>query len=238
MPPFPPPFQPPFAASPNQTMPYPPPPPGFFPRQPLLQGQGHRTQSTAAMQDPLSSIPHQTYQAHHQSGSGTHTGLPSHPPVQTGVTTKSNTSAVSAAEEKATISAQPELRDFKKESTAFVPASLKRKRVGGATTVSGNQKSHNAINAAPLLGPEAGASNKDASSNLDDALNESKKPDLLSTLREKFGPAPVLVSPAATEKSGEGSMKKAQKPKDDYEKFMDEMGDMLGPQVNNQGRKK
>ncbi len=107
----------------------------------------------------------------------------------------------------AVISAEPELRDFKKESTAFVPAALKRKRAGGAGLK---------VNAAPTVG----------STEDNDGEGEPApvaRPDLLSTLQDKFG-APLKKQKVKQE------VKKtpAAKPKDDYEKFLEEMGDVFG----------
>ena len=99
------------------------------------------------------------------------------------------------------ISAEPELRDLKKESTAFVPSALKKKK---AAAVSGPK-----INAAPSV--EVGDESGDAAA--------APRPDLLSTLRNQFGTkAPEPAKPAQVEAK-----------KDDYAKFLDEMSDILGP---------
>ncbi|KAH8099308.1 WW domain binding protein 11-domain-containing protein [Cristinia sonorae] len=164
----------------------PPPPPGFFPR---------RHQSTSSMQDPLSSIPHQTFQAHKAL-----TKPPPHPSLPPKPIQGPSAIAISNA---ATVSAAPQLRDLKKESTAFVPSALKRKKTGagaGGTTQ---------VNAAPSVGPNDEM----------DSVAAAPRPDLLGTLKGQFGTA----TPAHTERS----QKKA-KP-DDYAQFMAEMGDILGP---------
>ena len=108
----------------------------------------------------------------------------------------------------AVISAEPELRDFKKESTAFVPAALKRKRAGGGSKV----------NAAPTVGP---AEDHDG----DAGPAPAARPDLLSTLQDKFGAPPAKKA----KEDVEGKKASAAKPKDDYDKFLEEMGDILGP---------
>lgn len=100
----------------------------------------------------------------------------------------------------AVVSAAPELRDFKKEATAFVPASLKRKRGGGTTSK---------INAAPSIDSSIG----------EPELATAPRPDLLGTLRSQFGPSSAV---------GGTKAESMQKPKDDYEKFLEEMGDVLG----------
>ena len=95
----------------------------------------------------------------------------------------------------ATISAEPELRNLKKESTAFMPTSVKRKRATAAPKV----------NAAPSVeSPE-------------EVESVAPRPDLLSTLQGQFGPAP----PESVAKKPRTEMK------DDYAKFVEEMGDIL-----------
>ncbi|TCD68115.1 hypothetical protein EIP91_011568 [Steccherinum ochraceum] len=173
----------------HSATPFPPPPPGFFPR---------RNQSAAAMQDPLSSIPHQTFQAHRASLSD----APPHPSLPPKPSQAPPTAAVSSA---ATVSAAPELRDLKKESTAFVPSALKRKKAGAAASTSSQ------VNAAPSVGPTDGEEI--------DSISMAPRPDLLGTLKGQFG---------NTTGTTESSQKKT-RPGDDYTKFMAEMGDILGP---------
>ncbi|KAH9033032.1 WW domain binding protein 11-domain-containing protein [Lactarius hengduanensis] len=100
----------------------------------------------------------------------------------------------------ATVSAEAQLRDFKKESTAFVPTSLKRKRAaagGGAGKV----------NAAPTVDGEKDGQAQGAA---------QVRPDIVSTLKAQFGDAPEVKA--------EGKPKV----KGDYEKFVEGMGDILG----------
>lgn len=78
------------------------------------------------------------------------------------------------------------------------------------------------MNAAPSLDGQGAA--ETALENSDSGMKQ--KPDLVGALREKFGVAPPVVKVA--EIQAEKAMKKA-KPKDDYDKFMLEMGDLLGP---------
>ena len=99
-----------------------------------------------------------------------------------------------AISSSATISAEPELRDLKKESTAFMPTSVKRKKAPATPKV----------NAAPSVGTE-------------EVGPVAPRPDLLSALQEQFGPA-VPEPPAKKAKMGG---------KDDYAKFVEEMGDIL-----------
>ncbi|TFK77490.1 hypothetical protein BDN72DRAFT_910924 [Pluteus cervinus] len=176
---------PPFFAAPH----LPPPPLGFFPR----------SQSASSVQDPLSSVPHQTYQAHRaKTLAPPHPSLPPKPviaSVSSGPVAATNTS-------NATISAAPQLRDFKKEATAFVPTSLKRKKAGTANS------SAPGINAAPSVDAEEDNGPTASSSRL----------DLVGTLLNQFGPVPAPREKSETTK----------KP-DDYAKFVEEMGDILNP---------
>lgn len=153
------------------------------------------------MQDPLSSIPHQTFQAHRASRFQPHASLPPKP------STPSNTSAaVSAA---ATVFAEPELRDLKRESTAFVPAALKKKK--------GSSGAASKINAAPSFADESEVGGPEV----------APRPDLMSTLMNQFGSTPGFGDSKAQPESKPKPA--ASQSKDDYEKFLTEMGDILGP---------
>lgn len=115
----------------------------------------------------------------------------------------------------ATISAEPQLRDLKKESTAFVPTSVKRKKgqAAGAAAAAGTGSATSAvgkINAAPSTGDDDDGN----------APTGAKRPDLMSTLREQLKLSPVF--------GGESTKPADAKPKGDYEKFVEEMGDILG----------
>ncbi|EJC98581.1 uncharacterized protein FOMMEDRAFT_143044 [Fomitiporia mediterranea MF3/22] len=221
LPPLPPPPPPGFSYS---VAPVPPPPPGFFSR------RGQRL-APGAMQDPLSDIPHQTYQAHRvaRAAAGSNSTLtPSTLPINPSLPAKPVSADPGASnppkrdvDSSATVSAEPQLRDFKKESTAFVPAALKRKKVGGATS--------GRVNAAPSIGAETtGDASGDNVTGED--VKTAPKPDLLGSLREKFGP--MANSANATADDGESGAKKRkiERPKDDYDKFLTEMGDMLNAQ--------
>lgn len=175
----------------------PPPPPGFFPR----------VQSTSSMQDPLSSIPHQTYQAHRVNRLMPHPSLPAKP-SPTGASSLGIPGANTAT---ATVSAEPQLRDFKKEAMAFVPTSLKRKKP--ATGMASSK-----VNAAPSLG--AGSESSE--------LAQVSRPDLVSSLMDKFGPVPVVATASPNEKASSKGMQPDAGKKDDYQKFVEEMGDILG----------
>lgn len=160
----------------------PPPPPGFFPR---------NTQSPATMHDPLANISHQTVQAQRPNVPlpPPHPSLPSKPAAAKPSLAKSETATVFAA---------PELRDFKKEATAFVPTALKRKKP--AATASSTK-----VNAAPDTG------------DMDEDVPGPARPDLLDALKGQFGPASASP-PTKKAKVDERS---------DYEKWMEDMGDDL-----------
>ncbi|KXN88937.1 Protein saf1 [Leucoagaricus sp. SymC.cos] len=192
------PFQPgmTFAPPPGFTAPLPPPPPGFFPR----------NQSVSSMQDPLSSIPHTTYQAHRASQNAARSTLPRNPSLP-----PKPTAAAELA--NATVAAAPQLRDFKKEATAFVPSSLKRKKAG--TTIGPGSK----VNAAPSLGPLE-VENEGGERDSESSVTEGR-PDLVGILKTQFGTAPP-VSGQPTE-----AKKASAKKNDDYAKFMEEMSDIL-----------
>ncbi|OJT08968.1 hypothetical protein TRAPUB_102 [Trametes pubescens] len=185
---------PPFPPMMQMQPPMPPPPPGFYPR---------RGPNSGPIQDPLSAVPHQTYQAHRASRAA---GASVPKAVSGGVRlgTSASSSGPSAS---AVISAEPELRDFKKEATAFVPTTLKRKKAGAGASK---------VNAAPTVDPT-----EDQGEDAEPA--PAARPDLLSTLQDKFGaPPPKKVKTEAN------AVKAAHvKPKDDYDKFLEEMGDIL-----------
>jgi hypothetical protein len=188
-------YAPPFA---QNTVPYPQqmPGPGRGPR------DRQHMEAARLMQDPLSNLPHVTFQAHqaqrHQlpsiptaSGSQPSTGLPPRP------------GSTSQAAASATVFAEPELRDLKKEATAFVPASMRRAAKKGPsnnTTSAGLQ-----IDAAP--------------SEVDDAPTSAEpRKDLMSVLGTQLG---VGDKPAAQPKTQGGQGK------DDYDKFLAEVGSFL-----------
>jgi hypothetical protein len=104
----------------------------------------------------------------------------------------------------ATVFAAPQLRDFKKEATAFVPAALKRKKPGASGSATAR------VDAAPSLGPDTDTNNSETTI--------PARPDLLSTLKDRFGPVPTAEAPA-------GKKRKVDIEKDDYDKFVE---DVLG----------
>lgn len=161
------------------------------------------------MQDPLSSIPHQTFQAHRAGQLTTHASLPPKPSL-TALPSSAPSAKVNAA---ATVFAAPQLRDFKKEATAFVPSALKRKKPATGAVSS-------RINAAPSIGGPA----EDA--NTDGDTGGPVRPDLLGLLKGQFGaaPTPAESGPSAPKKL---KLDKGKKKDDSYDKFVEEMGDIL-----------
>ncbi|KAJ6611478.1 WW domain binding protein 11-domain-containing protein [Mycena sp. CBHHK59/15] len=188
---------------------FPPPPPGFFP-----------ARNQASMQDPLSSVPHQTYQAHRAAAHSTLPPKPTStvPPASASLPPKPVAAVSSANLMSATVFAAPELRDFKKEATAFVPTNVKRKKAAGAPGSSSR------VNAAPSV---SSLPSKPGSSG-EESL--PARPDLLGSLKGKFGAPPVAsAATGKVSKTKDVQAAKEAKQKDDYDKFIESMGDILGP---------
>ena len=176
---------------------FPPVPPGFFPR----------NQSVSAIQDPLSSIPHTTYQAHRVNQYASHSMLPSNPSLPP--------KPIAAAElANATVIAAPQLRDFQKEATAFLPKSLMKKKKPGMATTWNSQ-----VNAAPPL-ELAVPGNKEQDKETG-SPPASARPDLVGVLKSQFAAARTFSRQSSDVKKGKA------KKNDDYENFMDEMSDIL-----------
>lgn len=109
----------------------------------------------------------------------------------------------SPAQTAAVISAEPELRDLKREATAFVPTTVKRRKttttqqIKARMNAAPNSSSNDGDNDAPMHGPQ--------------------RPDLVATLRSAGVGAQMLEN---------GFPPKA-KFKDDYDDFLAEVGDIL-----------
>ncbi|KAJ7455914.1 mRNA biogenesis factor-domain-containing protein [Mycena galericulata] len=182
----------------------PPPPPGFFP-----------TRNQSSLQDPLSSVPHQTFQARAAGYALPPKPSSVAPPASASLPPKPVAAVSSANLMSATVFAAPELRDFKKEATAFVPSNVKRKK---AATASGSSTRVNAAPSLSALPSKPGASGPTAEESL------PVRPDLLGSLKGKFG-----TPPAAPAKVAKTPAVKDAKQKDDYDKFVESMADILGP---------
>ncbi|KAF7337720.1 Protein saf1 [Mycena sanguinolenta] len=191
---------------PPHGLPLPPAPPGFYPP----------VRNPSSIQDPLSNIPHQTFQAHRAA----HAALPPKPssvvpPGSASLPPKPVAALESANLMSATVFAAPELRDFKKEATAFVPSNVKRKKAAAATGAASSR-----VNAAPNTGTSVIAGEESLPA----------RPDLLGSLKGKFGPPPTANTPAAaTGKVNAKETQAAKDAKDDYDKFVESMADILGP---------
>ncbi|KAL4070733.1 WW domain binding protein 11-domain-containing protein [Scleroderma citrinum] len=178
---------------------FPPPPAGTI--QSIAPPPGFLPQLVVSAQTSSSFIPSNKHQLPHSDRPVLgHPSLPPKPPTTSGSTSVS----VLHPSSSATISAAPELRDLKKEATAFVPPSLKRKK---ASALPARPR----VNAAPSV---EGSESRES---------PAVRPDLVSALRDQFG-APPPPPPTETG-SSEGP---ASKNKDDYQKFLEEMGDILG----------
>ncbi|CAK5266064.1 unnamed protein product [Mycena citricolor] len=170
----------------------PPPPPGFFPGAPMPIPLPPRA-SLPQKPIPMGSVP------------AAAASLPAKP-----------VDAIASANlMAATVFAAPELRDFKKEATTFVPANV-RKKTAAAASAAAAAGPASKINAAPTVAPTAAPSLPDNSVAEGSSSNSlPARPDLLSSLKGKFGLPPPPAKPV--------------KPKDDYEKFVDSVSDILGP---------
>ncbi|KAI0273997.1 WW domain binding protein 11-domain-containing protein [Russula aff. rugulosa BPL654] len=168
-------------------VPFPPPPPGF-PAPPPLPPPGFPgppTSTAGLLPTARSHTDRSNFGISPPVSHATQAPLPAAPAPST-----------------ATVSAEAQLRDFKKESTVFMPTSLQRRRAapGGA----GSGRGAGNINSAPALDGESHGQARDAA---------PARPDLVGTLKGQFG-GMSLAKP---------------KVKDDYEKFVEGMGDILGP---------
>jgi hypothetical protein len=122
----------------------------------------------------------------------------------------------------ATVFAAPELRDFKKEATSFVPSNVKRKKAVAASSASSSR-----VNAAPSLST---LPNKPGTASPTAEESLPVRPDLLGSLKGKFGAPPTVNAPsAATGRVGAKETPAAKGAKDDYDKFVESMADILGP---------
>lgn len=97
----------------------------------------------------------------------------------------------------AVISAEPELRDFKKEATSFVPRQAKKPAKGNSR-----------VNATPDTG---------------DSTPAEARPDLMKSLEEAGVSVPKQQATGMSQKKANTKVEA----KDDYDKFMDDMGDFL-----------
>ncbi|TKY85322.1 hypothetical protein EX895_005484 [Sporisorium graminicola] len=143
-------------------------------------------------------------------------GLPARPSVQTATFNTSQPSSLRppgpppAVPDGVVISAEPQLRDFRKESTAFVPAAIRKKQQEEKARMKRGLPGR--VDAAPL-------SNKNPDSS---SASYKDKPDLLKSLQAH------LPSKDATSHGRSGDkVDKSNSSKKDYDRFLDEIGDLL-----------
>lgn len=219
---------------PHQGYGHPPPPPGFFPRphpsnRPPRQGPPGSLPNrpdSHIQGDPLSGIPHQTYQAHRAGLSESKSPL-SKPTPQPAPSGNSASAAASA-----TIEAAPEIRDFRKEAAVFVPRAAKKKKPGLAPkidaapvyeqsiteTATSNNNSMVEDTHDPPGQPVAASSDQSLAassynSNGYGYASADAGGGLLGKLSSVLGRPPLAPAPAATStEQGKG--------KDDYAKFL------------------
>ncbi|KAG8680711.1 hypothetical protein FRC09_018025, partial [Ceratobasidium sp. 395] len=187
-------YAPPFVQA---SMPYPPQMSGPG-REPRLPRDRQHMEAARMMQDPLSDIPHVTFQAH-QAQRHQVPPAPSHQAA--GLPPRPNSTPHTVA--SATVFAEPELRDFKKEATAFVPASMRRAAKKGPIN-----------NATTGLRIDAAPGEKD-----DNYQPVEPRKDLVSTLGNQLGVGSKPSAAPGNSQTGQG--------KDDYDKFLAEVGSFL-----------
>lgn len=110
------------------------------------------------------------------------------------------------------ISAEPQLRDLKRESTAFVPSAVKKRKATATQEIKAR------VNAAPRS-PSAWPGGAGQGTGVEEVEGEPvgpSRPDLIGTLRE----AGIGI--------GDLPEKATQKKTDDYDDFLSEMSDILG----------
>ena len=175
LPPFPPNLPPPPSAYPRdrpQNPRYRGPPPGVYdPMTPFPHVLPPTPRSTSSLPPPPSHLPPHPFAA------------PPPPPLPTSTT--------------AVISAEPELRDFKKEATSFVPRQAKK-------IAKGNTR----VNATPDTG---------------DSTPAEARPDLMKSLEEAGISIPKQQPTEVIQKKTSSKVEA----KDDYDTFMEDMGDLL-----------
>lgn len=107
------------------------------------------------------------------------------------------------------ISAEPQLRDFKKESTAFVPAALRKKQQEEKARIKRGLPGR--IDAAP--------SSEDMSSS--SSASHKNKPDLLKSVQAHLLPKDASATDGGLKDAASNSSKK------EYDQFLNEIGDLL-----------
>jgi len=107
------------------------------------------------------------------------------------------------------ISAEPQLRDFKKESTAFMPAALRKKQQEEKARIKRGLPGR--IDAAPI--------SEDMSSS--SSASHKNKPDLLKSVQAHLLPKDARATGGGSKDAASSSSKK------EYDQFLNEIGDLL-----------
>ncbi|WVF71501.1 hypothetical protein IAT40_006307 [Kwoniella sp. CBS 6097] len=169
------------------------------------------------IQDPLSDEPTQTFQGHRMAQHA----LPARPDIPGSPAPSSSTGASGIAKASSPapapttagtgeISAAPVLRDLRKEATVFVPRGVKRKKIPGGGV----------INAAPGAGEidEDGDERKRITNN-----SAAAGGGLMGKLSGVLGAAPTQETRPS---NGKASMAGTGGADDDYQKFLEGLGDL------------
>ncbi|KAG8929158.1 hypothetical protein FRC02_005927 [Tulasnella sp. 418] len=165
---------------------HPPPPPGFPPASTFMPAQppaGFPTATIATSMTGFTVPPPPLRPNLPRAPISSASSLPTPPsnmthPLPAPPKVAGSSSTTSATEAVTTISAEPQLRDFKKESMAFVPSAVKRKQHQLASTVK--------------------KSKVDSAPDNDGGINNPKKPDLMGAIKSGLGDK--LAPPVAQQK--------------------------------------
>ncbi|BGP54281.1 hypothetical protein JCM8202v2_001858 [Rhodotorula sphaerocarpa] len=126
----------------------------------------------------------------------------------------------------ATISAAPQLRDLRKEATAFVPLAMRKKMKQQQATLS--RAGLVSINAARGADPVAGVEGDGDEDLSGEAAAAPKKRTLMDEMRERgIGAAAAGMSTDSNSSASRAASAQADGGADDYERFREEMADLL-----------
>ena len=192
-----------------------PPRPSFRP--PHRGRGGHRgpPRNAPAVQDPLSDAPTQTYQGHRIAQASAN--LPARPGAPTPNTgngaieagpTRTDAPTSTATPGAGEISAAPQLRDLRKEATAFVPRNIRKKIAASAGTGVGR------INSAPNAG--------EVEEEGDELVVRRQENGLMSHLKGVLGPMPGVQAAPGAGAAGSGGASGD----DEYQRFLAGLGSL------------
>lgn len=160
------------------------------------------------------------------SGPSPFFAVPGAQPVAVATATPSS-SAHTIANAGATISAAPQLRDLKKEATAFVPLAMRKKmKQQQATLAKAGLSSINAARgAANDEGSGGGGGGGEVDGGEEGGVAPQRKRTLMDEMRERGIGAPGAAARGPSQAGTTLSKDDAQV--DDYERFREEMADLL-----------